>query len=415
MPWVDRLALSRKGDWVATAAGESRGVWLWRVADGQVVWKSPRGHDYPAFSPDDQWLVTATDSQYHSWRVPSGEPGRMWDRDQAGAGDAPLAFSADGRLLALTTSRQRVTLVDGVQGRRLATLEGPQSGNIGGLVFSPDGMRLAVTHLHDEIHIWDLRQLHRELAHFGLDWKAPSYPPAPTAGPGPATAIRVVPLPTDRHGMAWAAHWEWDGFWEEHKLNPNWPGAVNSYTDALRVLPADAPPDKRASLLERRARNHLRLREFDEALVDLREAVAVAPGRASAYHALARLCVARTDGKYQPDFALPYALLAVERQAELAWSRNTLGIVYYRCGDFTKARALLEQSLAADRASSAADLFFLAMCHARLGNAAEARDHFDRAVTAAEKRTATLAVESRDELKAFRAEAEATLGRPAKP
>jgi serine/threonine protein kinase/WD40 repeat protein len=415
MPWVGRLALSRKGDWVATAAGESRGVWLWRVGDGQVVWKSPRGHDFPAFSPDGQWLVSATDSQYHTWRVPSGEPGRVWDRDQAGAGDAPLAFSADGRLLALTTSRQRVTLVDWVQGRRLATLEGPQSGNIGGLVFSPDGTRLAVTHLHDEIHVWDLRQLRRELARFDLDWEAPSYPPAPAVGPGPAATVHVVPRPAERHGMTWTAYWEWDGFWEERKPKPNWPGAVNSYTDALKVLPLDAPPEKRASLLERRARNHLRLREFDEALVDLREAVAAVPGHASACHALARLCVVRMDGNYQPDVALPYALLAVERQAEPVWSRNTLGIVYYRLEDFAKARTILEQSLAANHSSAAADLFFLAMCHARLGNVTEARGYFDRAVTTAEKLAATLAVEYRDELKAFRAEAETVLGRRAEP
>jgi serine/threonine protein kinase/WD40 repeat protein len=411
MPWLVRLALSRQGDWVATAADERRGVWLWRASDGQVVWRSPRGHDWPAFSPDGRWLVTATDSQYHAWRVPSGEPGRVWDRDQAGAGDAPLAFSTDGQLLALTTSQQRVTLVDWAQGRRLATLEGPQSGNINGLVFSPGGTYLAVTRFHEEIHVWDLRQLLRELAHFDLDWKSPSYPPAPTAGPGPAPAIHVERLPADRNGMAWAAHWELNGFGEEWKHN--WPGAVNSYTDALKVLPSDAPPEKRASLLERRARNHLRLREFDEALVDLREAAAVVPGHASACHALARLCVVRADGKYQPDFALPYALLAVERQAEPVWNRNTLGIVYYRLGDFAKARAILEQSLAADRPSAAADLFFLAMCHARLGNAAAARDHFDRAATAADKRAADLAVEYRDELKAFRAETETMLSRRA--
>jgi serine/threonine protein kinase/WD40 repeat protein len=413
MPWLARLALSRKGDWVATAAGESRGVWLWRVADGQVVWKSPRGHGFPAFSPDDQWLITATDSQYHSWRVPSGEPGRVWRRDQAGAGDAPLAFSPDGRLLALTTSRQRVTLVDWVENRQLATLEGPPSGNIVSLAFSPDATRLAVTHIHDEIHIWDLRQLLRALAHFDLHW-APCPPPS-TAGPGPAAPVRVVQRPAERNGMSWAVHWEWDGFWEEHKPNPNWPGAVNSYTDALKVLPANAPPDKRAFLLERRARNHLRLREFDEALVDLSEAVAVVPGHASACHALARVCVVRTDGKYQPDFALPYALLAVERQAEPVWNRNTLGIVYYRQGAFDKALAILEQSLAAHGLSAPADLFFLAMCHARLGNAAEARDYFDRAVTTAEKRTANLAVEYRDELNAFRAEAQTTLGRQTEP
>jgi tetratricopeptide (TPR) repeat protein len=334
------------------------------------------------------------------------------DRDESRITDAPVAFSSDG-LLALATSRQRVALVDWVQGRRLAALEGPQSGIIYALVFSPDGTRLAVTRRQQEVHIWDLRQLRRELDRFGLDWEGPSYRPAPAAEPGPRVQVQVVPRPADHDGMAWAEHWQWDGVVEESRHK--WLDAVGSYTDALNVLPVDAPPDKRAYLLERRARNHLRLLQFDVALADLREAVAAVPGKASACHALARLCVARTDGKYQPDAALPYALLAVERQAEPVWSRNTLGIVYYRLGDYAKARATLEQSLAANSLSAAADLFFLAMCHARLGNAADARDCFDRAVAAAKKLPAKLAVEYRDELKAFQAEAEQVQARQAKP
>jgi tetratricopeptide (TPR) repeat protein len=414
MPYLGRLALSRQGDWVATAAHlGAKQVWLWRVVDGQVVWKSPPGHDFPAFSPDGQWLITATNSQYHCWRVATGEPGRVLDRDQGTATDAPSAFSSDGRLLALATSRQRVALMDWVQGRRLATLGGPPSSYICGLVFSPDGTRLAVTRRQHEVQIWDLRQLCRELARFELDWEGPSYQPAPAAESRPGMQVQVVPRPADHDGMAWTEHWQWDGLVEESRSK--WLDAVGSYTDALKVLPADAPPDKRAYLLERRARNHLRLREFDVALADLREAVAMVPGHTSACHALARLCVVRTDGRYQPDLALPYALLAIERQAEPVWNQNTLGIVYYRLGDYAKARATLEQSLAANSLSAAADLFFLAMCHARLGNAAEAQDCFDRAVTAAKKPPATLAVEYRDELKAFQAEAEQVRARRAKP
>jgi tetratricopeptide (TPR) repeat protein len=306
-----------------------------------------------------------------------------------------------------------VALVDWVQGRRLADLEGPQSSIIHALVFSPDGTRLAVTRKQHEVHLWDLRQLRRELARFELDWQGPSYPQAPTAGMGPEMQVQVVPRPADHQGMAWTEHWIFDGLVEESQSK--WLDAVGSYTDALNVLPADAPPDKRAYLLERRARNHLRLREFDVALADLREAVAAVPGHASACHALARLCVVRTDGRYQPDVALPHALLAVERQAEPVWNRNTLGIMYYRLGDYAKARTTLEQSLAANSLSAAADLFFLAMCHTRLGNAAEAQHCFDRAVTAAKKPPATLAVEYRDELKAFQAEAEQVRAREAKP
>jgi tetratricopeptide (TPR) repeat protein len=178
----------------------------------------------------------------------------------------------------------------------------------------------------------------------------------------------------------------------------------------LTALLAANPQD--AELHERRAECYQALGQPEQAAADREQALKLWANDPFRLNNRARGLVTAPKGQRDPARALALIQKAIEREPDNNLFLNTLGVVQYRTGQYAAAVLSLEKSLAAGEGRpDGFDLFFLAMCHARLGEPARAKDCFDRAVKWVKAQT-ELPAQYVEELRAFRAEAEAELRAP---
>ena len=361
-PDVRFCAVSPDGRWVATGSfnQDGAGVKVWDARSGQhVVDLGGVSSSRVGFSPDGKWLMTSG-GKFRLWEVGTWREGRIVGESTHNYG---FAFSGDGKLLALGDAAAGVVrLVVPDTGKELARLTGPEPTRLEPQCFTLDGAHLiTVGNESKEVHVFDLRAIREQLTKLGLDWDAPPLPAAPKDRPEP---LQV-------------------------EVNM---GNFREKAEADRLVAS-------ASRL-------IQEKKHAEALAALRRAIKSDPSHALAHNNLAWQLLVGPKELRDPKAALPLARKAVELTPEQSLYLNTLGVSLYRNGEFKEALSVLEKSLAASKGQSDAfDLFFLAMCQARLGDVAKAKDCFDRGVkwVAAQK---SLSPEWAEELKTIRAEAE---------
>ncbi len=375
---IGTLALSPDGRWLVTASHTGETVHLWDMQLGGLPRKLLDHGLSPTFSPDGRRLLVA------------GAPGGLFDvetwqrlRDV----DHAARFSPDspdGQTLVQRTSTHILRLVETDTGRELAQLEAP--GLIGAtyFLFTPDGTRLVTVHQGRGVHVWDLRLLREELARRGLDWDAPAYGPARP----PGEPLRVA--------------FDWGNFDE---LRPKQRAA--NFDRAVAAGP------KLPTRWLLRGRFHWKEGRPEEALADLRKAVEVAPKSPLCCNSLAWFLTTGPEHLRDAGQAVELAERAVKGRPGSWTYHNTRGVAYYRAERYADAVAALTQSLAGtEERLSAFDLYFLAMCHHRLGDAARARERFEQARTRHEQHAGRLLPDEVEELRCFRVEAAALLGQP---
>ena len=164
------VSFSPDGQWLATATWQGRGVKVWKVETGEFIRDIIQDNNSTAkFSPDGRWLVTGTGNEYRFWETGSWLPRHRVPRQSSSRTGAFIVFSPDGSLTALVAGLRGVRLVDSRLGRELAVLDTESQYP---LCFSSDGTRLVTGDVTGPTWLWELSLIRRQLAAMQLDWAA---------------------------------------------------------------------------------------------------------------------------------------------------------------------------------------------------------------------------------------------------
>jgi WD40 repeat protein len=160
---IPRLAFSRDGRHLASMGATVR---VWDAADGRLLSELPANAFFAtalAFSPDGKSLVSAAEEPI-VWDLATGKGHRLWERGPGDPRPVKLAFSPDGKVLAVgcvvpkdERDASEVRLLEFPSGRLLAALETGGGDWFYALAFSPDGKALAVS-VSGSFRVWDMPQ-----------------------------------------------------------------------------------------------------------------------------------------------------------------------------------------------------------------------------------------------------------------
>ncbi len=391
--WVRSVAFSPDGQRLASASQDGT-VKIWDSATGKELFAlkgHPAGVTSVAFNPDGQRLASASNDQ--TVKIWDSATGKELFALKGHAGPVrSVAFSPDGQRLASGSDDNTLKIWDSATGKELFALKG-HAGWVNSVAFSPDGQRLASASDDQTVKIWD-SATGKEL--FALKGHA-----------GPVWSVAFSP---DGQRLASANE---DGsihLWETMSVSPKLQHrrATNQMVadlfgemhlrvvvlERLRTLPGMSPSRRQEVLAVAQTypENPIKLNDLAWELVKL------PGGEMSGYRK-----------------ALRYSEEACQLEPENGNLVNTLGVAYYRAGNYEKALEVLSRSdkinALRDKGSNPLDLAFLAMAHQQLGHAKEA----EAELQLLRERMKDPALAQNAEAQSFVREAEELLAKPKPP
>ena len=196
---VGYVALSPDGARLATSGWHSEQVKLWELPGGKLLKESDAGlMSRVYFTPDNREMIVARAKDFVFYDLKTLEVSRRMSRDM-GLYPGHVAFTADGKLMALEMAPGLIQLKEISSGRTVAKLEDPQGDLATWMKFTPDGTQLVVAARYaSAIHRWDLRAIRARLKSMNLDWDWPEFAAAPVQSGSPETRrplrVQVVGL-----------------------------------------------------------------------------------------------------------------------------------------------------------------------------------------------------------------------------
>jgi WD40 repeat protein len=178
-----RLAFSPDGNYVAAVVSPAVRV-VWAAATGELVTKLPpseAGYSLCQFTPEGLLAVTER-GRTDLYQIPSGKVAKRWPAGQV------ARLTADARtFVRVDREFAAVSLGDPATGAVAGTLavKAADNGLDNGLAFSPDGKKLAVVHDRERIQIWDTAT-RKQVAEAMI-------PPSAIAGNDPHYAVSFSP------------------------------------------------------------------------------------------------------------------------------------------------------------------------------------------------------------------------------
>ena len=240
-------------------------------------------------------------------------PDRGWIYSQAGSEVQDVAFSPDGKILALASRAGTVQFWDVVAGKLMDTLKGHSSA-VNAVSFSPDGRTLASGSTDQTVRLWNV-ETRRELMQLG-------------SGGVELDQVQTLSFaPDGRHLLAGGGH---TAFWSA--APPVWHDSERGAEILKLLLKSNVDFQSRIRMLSENLRLHAALEKLDSS--DSRVAAALAATQANSH---------ASHGAWLQATQAFDRLVAADRATPGAWLRTP--------GLLRLARALLQENRPRDAAT----------------------------------------------------------------
>jgi WD40 repeat protein len=170
------IALSPDAERVASSGWHSDRVKVWDRRRGTLIKElETNSTSIVFFTPDNRELIVAREKEFTFHDRNSLEVSRRLPRE-VGLFPGHVAFTGDGKLMALEMAPGVIHLRELASGRTVARLEDPHGDHSTWMSFTPDGTQLVVAARYaGAIHRWDLRAIRARLKAMNLDWDWPEF------------------------------------------------------------------------------------------------------------------------------------------------------------------------------------------------------------------------------------------------